>query len=840
MLFYLTSLHVSYALTDSEPRDPYLVDGQNDPTKAQMMNDAKPVVKQVEELQIIIHEIEVEGMVKDYCHKKEHGGGNSRGNSNEANHVESPKEFAGVIESFLTTNVVDWWSDTGATKHICKSRRIFLYYQKVTEPERMFMGNETATKIEGKGKVILKFTSGKDLVLSNVLHAPNITKNLIYGPILINKGFKLVFESDKFVITKGGVYVGKGYLDGGLFKLSVVTDDNVINNNNAGTSAASVYMIDPSFLWHSRLGHVNFRSLQRMINLGMLPKWAPHSLWGEACHAANTILNKIPLKKSDKSPYQLWKGKQPSYKKIKVWGCLENVQIPLPKRTKLGPKTIVCICLGPAKNSAAYRFLVYKSNVEDVSNNTILEFVESDFFENIFPFKDKEKQISNPRKRVMSDQLSQDQIDNNSEVPQENVEPRRSFIGSSIIIPLPLSCDCCEEIVVAAQVSTSATTVTITTEEITLSQALEALKTLKPKVKGIIFQELVMPITTAEDKAQRRLEVKARTTKKTQRNLLKQQYENFTAPRSEMLVQTFDRLQKLSLRSLSPEWNTHAVVWRNKADLYTMSMDNLYNKLKVYEPEVKGMSISSSSTQNIAFVSSSNNNTSSTNRAVNTAHGVSTASTQVNAANFTIIDNLGDVVICSFFASQPNSPQLVHEDLQQIYPDDMEEMDLRWQMAMLTLRARRALRNQDNENKESLKRSVPVEISTTTALVSCDGLGGYDWSDQAKEGPNYALMAFSSSNSDSEVSNDSICLKSCLKTIKSLKSQNDQLLKDLKYYEVMVLVPPPYTGNFMPPTPNLSFTGLDEFVNEPIVENCKAVSSEEEPKVVRKNDDALF
>ncbi|GKG00245.1 hypothetical protein Tco_0301935 [Tanacetum coccineum] len=74
-------------------------------------------------------------------------------------------------------------------------------------------------------------------------------------------------------------------------------------------------------------------------------------------------------------------------------------------------------------------------------------------------------------------------------------------------------------------------------------------------------------------------------------------------------------------------------------------MDDLYNNLKVYELEVKGMS-----------------------------------NTQVNVANSTNIDNLSDVVICSFFASQLNSPQLVHEDLQQIHPDDMEKMDLRWQM----------------------------------------------------------------------------------------------------------------------------------------------------------------
>nr|GEZ02653.1 hypothetical protein [Tanacetum cinerariifolium] len=80
----------------------------------------------------------------------------------------------------------------------------------------------------------------------------------------------------------------------------------------------------------------------------------------------------------------------------------------------------------------------------------------------------------------------------------------------------------------------------------------------------------------------------------------------------------------------------------------------------------------------------------------------------------------------------------------------------------------RPLRNQDNKHKKSLKGSVPME--TCIALVSCNGLGGYDWCDQAEEGPNYALMAFSSLSSESKVSNDSTCLKSCLETVKLLKS----------------------------------------------------------------------
>ncbi|GJU78579.1 ribonuclease H-like domain-containing protein [Tanacetum coccineum] len=408
-----------------------------------------------------------------------------------------------------------------------------------------------------------------------------------------------------------------------------------------------------------------------------------------------------------------------------------------------------------------------------------------------------------------------------------------------------------------------------------------------------------MPITTAEEKAQRRLEVKARSTLMMGIPNEHQLMFNFIKDAKKLLEvvkkrfggnATTRKTQRNLLKSLSPEWKTHAVVWRNKADLDTMSMDDLYNNLKVYEQEVKGMSSSSSRTQNMAFVSSSNNNTRSTNEAVNTAE----------------------------FLLHALNPQLVHEHLQQIHPDDMEEIDLRWQMAMLTMRARRFLKNTGMK--------LTVNGNETISFIKSK-------SDQAEEGPNYALMVFSSLSPDSEVSNDSICSKSCLEIVELLKSQNDQLLKDLKKSKLMVLgyktglesveeklevykanesiylqdikglnfeihigeitirelrkkleivqkekdgiqlnvdkfehaskslnkliecqivdnckkglgyenynaVPPPYTGNFMPPTPDLSFTGLDEFVNEPVVENCKAMSSEEEPKVVRKNDDA--
>ncbi|GJS24614.1 hypothetical protein Tco_0453246 [Tanacetum coccineum] len=184
---------------------------------------------------------------------------------------------------------------------------------------------------------------------------------------------------------------------------------------------------------------------------------------------------------------------------------------------------------------------------------------------------------------------------------------------------------------------------------------LSLVQSLKDQILVVEGVETTIAPSTAEEKAQKRL------------------------LRREVLDQTFDRLQKLIskleihsesisqedvnqkfLRSLSPEWNTHTIVWRNTPKIDTLSLDDLYNNLKIYELEVKGTS--SSSTQNVAFVSS--NSTSSTNGAVNTAHGVTTAITQATAVNSTKIGNLSDAVICAFFTSQPNTPQLDNEDLQ--------------------------------------------------------------------------------------------------------------------------------------------------------------------------------
>nr|GEW34447.1 hypothetical protein [Tanacetum cinerariifolium] len=129
----------------------------------------------------------------------------------------------------------------------------------------------------------------------------------------------------------------------------------------------------------------------------------------------------------------------------------------------------------------------------------------------------------------------------------------------------------------------------------------------------------------------------------------------------------------------------------------------------------------------------------------------------------------------------------------------------------------RAPRSKDTKHKESTRRTVSMETPASTTLVSCDGLGSYNWSDQAKEGLNFAFMDYTSSSLDSKIV--------------------DKCKKGLGY-ENYNAVPPPYTRNFMPPKPDLSFTGLDEFANKHVVENNEAESSQEKRKEVRKNTDA--
>nr|GEY12154.1 hypothetical protein [Tanacetum cinerariifolium] len=120
-----------------------------------------------------------------------------------------------------------------------------------------------------------------------------------------------------------------------------------------------------------------------------------------------------------------------------------------------------------------------------------------------------------------------------------------------------------------------------------------------------------------------------------------------------------------------------------------------------------------------------------TNETVNTAHSVSAASSKDQASTASYVDD----VMFSFFSIQSNAPQLDNKDLEHIDTNDLKEMDLKWQVEMLTIKVKRrghfareckAPRNQGNRNRDALTRNAPVDTSTINALVVQDGICGYD------------------------------------------------------------------------------------------------------------------
>nr|GEX14608.1 hypothetical protein [Tanacetum cinerariifolium] len=230
-------------------------------------------------------------------------------------------------------------------------------------------------------------------------------------------------------------------------------------------------------------------------------------------------------------------------------------------------------------------------------------------------------------------------------------------------------------------------------------------------------------------------------TKKTKKNMLKQQYGNFKA------------------KGLAPEWLMHTIVWRNRSDLDTMSLDDLYNHLKVYESEVQKKSKSNS--HNMDFISSAKS--SSGKEDVNTA-SIPTASTNASPASV----NIGAVSIsqdtaCAYIASQSSGSQIKFEDITQIDEDDMKEMDIKWNMALLSMRADkfwkktwkkisiqgndvagfdkskvecfnchkmghfvrecRAPKSQDRGRRDNYRQGSKVEEQAPKALMEWDGIG---------------------------------------------------------------------------------------------------------------------
>ncbi|GJW53016.1 putative ribonuclease H-like domain-containing protein [Tanacetum coccineum] len=251
--------------------------------------------------------------------------------------------------------------------------------------------------------------------------------------------------------------------------------------------------------------------------------------------------------------------------------------------------------------------------------------------------------------------------------------------------------------------------------------------------------------------------------KKMQKYILKQQFESFSISNSEGLHKGYDR-------SLPPSWSQLSLVMRTKPGVDSLSFDDLYDNLRVFEYDVKGSSTSTSSNQNVAFVSSERTN--GTND-VSTAYGVSPSSShnsqRENTSSYT------DEVLYSFFANQSSSTKLDHEDLEQLDKFDLEEIDLKWQDAR-----RRDAGTFVYKAKDNGKR--PGKQEESKALVTLDG-EGIDWTKHADdEQEDFALIAYSNSGSDSKVIS---CSKECVESYSKLKKLYDEQREKLEKIRFM-------------------------------------------------------
>nr|GEW25217.1 hypothetical protein [Tanacetum cinerariifolium] len=326
-------------------------------------------------------------------------------------------------------------------------------------------------------------------------------------------------------------------------------------------------------------------------------------------------------------------------------------------------------------------------------------------------------------------------------------------------------------------------------------------------------------------------------TKKTKKNQLKQQYGNFKTEGKETLEQTFNRLQAIVshlkfmdveieqddlnqkfLTSLAPEWLMYMIMCRNRSDFDTTSLDDLYNHLKVYEPEVQKKSKSNS--QNMAFISSAKN--SSGKEEVNTA-SFSTATTQVS----------------------PASADVKYKDINQIDEDDIEEIDIKWNMALLKenhalVADEEALTEFALMAKSSSKNKVKARLVgfKNQEIKFCEKIRGLEFKVEFKDNRIERLTKELEEIKKEKEGLDRklTCFQSASKNLNTLlgSQRSDKNKEGLGYS----IVPPP-DQVYSPPKKDMSWTGLPEIADDTITgyrDSSDCIMSKPMIKIVKATD----
>ena len=314
---------------------------------------------------------------------------------------------------FMQDDEVAWWVDSGATAHVCRDRTAFKSFVPL-HGRVLRMGNESTAPVLGEGQVELEFSSGKTLILSNVLFVPRIRKNLVSGTILNKLGFRQVYEADKYILCKGGLFIGRGYLCNGMFKLSISKVVTSVYMTCAQGSVPSEGTV--SSLWHARLGHVHYQRMHDMSKSGLIPEFDMNIEKCKTCMLTKITRQPFPGVQRESSMLDLIHSDLCDFHASPSLGNKKYVV------TYIDDYSRYCyVFLLHAKDEALGKFKIYKNEVELQKGSLIKrlrtdrggEYFDPDYFQSVgiihettAPYTPQQNGVSERKNRVLKEMVN--------------------------------------------------------------------------------------------------------------------------------------------------------------------------------------------------------------------------------------------------------------------------------------------------------------------------------------------------------------------------------------------------------------------------------------------------
>ncbi|GJS95965.1 retrotransposon protein, putative, ty1-copia subclass [Tanacetum coccineum] len=328
--------------------------------------------------------------------------------------------FVIELNTFLNRS---WIYDTGCGTHICNTTQGLRASRKLKPGAlSLYVGNGQREAVEAIGNFDLSLPSGLVIVLNNCHYAPSITRGVISVSCLYEDGFINRFVNNTIQVSRNTAK--KLDLDSALLwhcrlghiskkRIEKLQHDGLLNSTDlrafekcvpcmSGKMARKPYTYQveraktvlgliapmdycPSLLLltstqHNGVSERRNRTLLDMVRSMMSQTTLPKSFWDYALETAARILNMVPTKKVEKTPYEVWHGQAPKLSYLKVWGCEALVKRDtLTKPDKLEPRSIKCIFIGYPKETMGYSFYYPPENKVLVARNA--EFLENNLID---------------------------------------------------------------------------------------------------------------------------------------------------------------------------------------------------------------------------------------------------------------------------------------------------------------------------------------------------------------------------------------------------------------------------------------------------------------------------